>query len=307
MSHSLLAAVTLFTLTIADVCSAQVGGNQVYAETGGKQRARQREQALHAFSKYVVPTSPTTMFVEANVLLNIPADHYVAVFGLSYEGETLAACSEKMDAGAKALADALAKAGIKQKPNFDFIAQNRIYGYQQQGGDVLQEKLVGYEFKKTAAIAYDDPALLDRLTLAAAEAQIFDLIKVDYVLDDIAKVQDQLMEAAVQVIKRKAARQEKLLDVRLRKPAQVYAEKFGTHFPAQLYDSYRAHESERVDGGYDLRRHQVRSIRKSQTFYFNGLDSDGFDAVIHPIIDKPVVQCTLFLKLNYEIEQEKAK
>jgi uncharacterized protein YggE len=307
MSRSLLAAVTFFTLIIANVCSAQVAGNQAYAQTGGQQHARQREQVLHVMSKYTVPASPTSTFIEANMLLNIPADHYVAVFGLSYEGETVAACSAKMDAGVKALTDSVLKAGIKQKPNFDFIAQNKIYGYQLEAKEVLQEKLVGYEIKKTASIAYDNPALLDKLMLAAAEVQIFDLIKVDYVLDDIAKVQDQLMAEAVKVIQRKAARQEKLLDVHLRKPAQIYAEKYGTHFPTQLYDSYRAHESEHVEGGYDLRNHRVRTLRKSQTFYFNGLDADGFDAVINPVLDKPVVQCTLYLKLNYEIEQEKAK
>jgi len=37
------------------------------------------------------------------------------------------------------------------------------------------------------------------------------------------------------------------------------------------------------------------------------LDGDGFDLVLNPVITEPVVQCTLYLKIKYEVEQPKAK
>jgi hypothetical protein len=40
---------------------------------------------------------------------------------------------------------------------------------------------------------------------------------------------------------------------------------------------------------------------------FNGLDADGFDSVLNPVITEPVVQFTLYLKVKYEVEQTKAK
>jgi hypothetical protein len=48
-------------------------------------------------------------------------------------------------------------------------------------------KLTGFETKKTIALRYKDRALLEKLVAAAAQASIFDLIKVDYVINDLIK------------------------------------------------------------------------------------------------------------------------
>jgi hypothetical protein len=172
---------------------------------------------------------------------------------------------------------------------------------------MLQEKLVGFKLKKNVSIHYKDAAQLEKLTLAAAKVQIFDLIKVDYIVKDINRVQDKLMEEAARITKNKIARYEKLLGIKLQPPAQVYAEKSAIHYPAQMYGSYTAYGSEEAPGLDRDRKYTVRSARKTQTFFFNSLDGDGFDAVINPVITEPVVQCTLYLKVKYEIEQIKAK
>ena len=66
--------------------------------------------------------------------------------------------------------------------------------------------------------------------------------------------------------------------------------------------SYTSGEGESVTGGPDRSRMNVRSLRKSRTFYYNPLAADGFDRVINPVVVEPVVQFTLYLKLKYEIE-----
>ena len=48
-------------------------------------------------------------------------------------------------------------------------------------------------------------------------------------------------------------------------------------------------------------------MRKGRTFFFNGLDGNGFDSVINPVGIEPMVQVTLYLKLKYEVEPVKAK
>jgi uncharacterized protein YggE len=289
------------------VCRGQTSGNIAYSEAGGKAKAEQRERAMRVMSKDEMPPSPTSMFVEANVLMNVKADEYVAVFGITHEGETLADCSKKMDATIKAFVADLKAAGIAgDKVSVDFITQNRIYGFQIQGGNILQEKLVGFELKKNVLIHYQDPSELEKFTLAAAKSQVFDLIKVDYIVKDINRVQDKLMEEAARITKNKISRYEKLLGIKLQPPAQVYAEKSAIHYPTQMYDSYTAHGSEQSPG-QDRERYTVRHVRKSQTFFFNGLDGSGFDAVISPVVTEPVVQCTLYLKVKYEVEQIKAK
>jgi uncharacterized protein YggE len=247
------------------------------------------------------------MFVEASVLINVKADEYVATFGLAQEGATVGECQRGLDATIGKFTGELRALGIAADDLFvDFVAQNKAYGFEVEG-DVAREKLVGFELKKTISIRYKDRSLLDKFVVAAARVQIYDLIKVDYVVKDAAAVQDRLAEEAARVLKRKAARYEKLLGTKLRPPAQVYAERSSVYYPSEMYDSYTAAESEEVTASSYRQRFTVQGARKGKTFYFNGLDGDGFDEVIGPVLLEPVVQFTCYLKVKHEIEPVDAK
>ena len=76
--------------------------------------------------------------------------------------------------------------------------------------------------------------------------------------------------------------------------------------PTGMYDSYTAFETEHVGMPANRERLTTQTARKSRTFFFNGLDADGFDAVINPVMIEPVVQFTLYLKVKYEVKQIKA-
>ncbi len=288
-------------------CFGQVGGNVGYSQTGGRAGAQQVERAKRLLSAQELPPSGTSMFVEANVLMNVKADEYVAVFGISEEGATVAESGQKMAATVKGFSDDLSGLGLGGDQVFvDFVAQNKIYGFE-VAGDLAREKLVGFELKKNVSIHYRVPDLLDKIVVAAARSKIFDLIKVDYVLKDINTVQDKLMDEAARIIKQKIARYEKLLGIKLQPPAQVYAERPAIHYPTRMYDSYTAQEAEQVSAGYDRQKTITQTARKGRTFFYNGLDGDGFDAVINPVVIEPVVQLTLYLKIKYEVEPVKAR
>jgi uncharacterized protein YggE len=285
----------------------QVGWNVGYSQTGGRAGAQQIERAKRLLTAQEVPPSATSTFIEANVLMNVKADEYVALFGITEEGETVADCGRKMAATVQAFSDGLKELGLGADDVFvDFVAQNKIYGFE-IAGDVAREKLVGFELKKNVSIHYRDRDLLDRIVVAAARSRIFDLIKVDYVVQDIKAVHDKLMDEAARIIKQKSARYERLLGIKLQPPAQVYAERPAIHYPTQMYDSYTAQESEQVNAGFDRQKTLTQTARKGRTFFFNGLDGDGFDTVINPVVIEPVVQFTLYLKVKYEVEPVKAK
>jgi uncharacterized protein YggE len=297
----------LIFLANPSICRGQAMGNSGYSENGGRARAAQRGLAKRVLTKDELPPTGTSTFVECSVLMNVKADEYVAVFGITQEGETLAECSDKMDLRVKAFTADLNPLGISSADLFvDFVAQTRLYAFEAEG-DLIQEKLAGFELKKNLLIHYKDASLLDRISLAAAQSQVFDLIKVDYIVKDVGRVQDRLMEEAATVTKNKISRYEKLLGIKLQHPAQVYAEKSTIHYPTQMYDSYQAYESEGIESSYYRQKYTVRFARKSKTFFFNGLDADGFDSVLNPVITEPVVQFTLYLKVKYEVEQTKAK
>jgi uncharacterized protein YggE len=286
---------------------AQLGGNANFGQPGGRAAAEQRERTKPVIAKDDHPPSATSMFVEANVLMNVRADQYVAVFAIAHEGESLADCSRKMDATLKSFTDDIKALGIPGDDVFvDFIAQHKIYGFDITG-NIAKEKLVGFDLKKNVSIRYTDPSLLDKLTAAASRSQIFDLVKVDYIIKDLNKIQDKLAEEAARILKQKTSRYQKLMGITLVPPMQVYADKFAIHYPAELYDSYTAAESESMSNAAYRQNYTTQLARKNRTFYFNGLDADGFDDVITPVYTEPVVQCTLYLKVKYEIDQTKAR
>jgi uncharacterized protein YggE len=285
----------------------QVGGNLGFSQGGAKARAEQLERSRRTLPDGEKPPTGTATFVEADVLMNVKADEFVAVFGLAQEGETVADCSRKMEEVAKEFTDAIKAMGIGEDDLFlDFVTQTKVYGFE-MAGNIAKEKLVGFELRKNLSIHYKDRAMLDKLAVVAARSRIYDLIKVDYVVKDVEAIHDRLMDEAAKVVKRKTARYEKLLGIKLQPPAQVYAERYGASYPSGMYDSYTAADSEQIVGGPDRQRYTVQSIRKGRTFVFNGLDGDGFDVVVNPVIIEPVVQFTLHLKVKYEVEQIKAR
>jgi uncharacterized protein YggE len=301
MKNALILSLGIVTAG-AGICRGQVSGNVAYAQGGGKAQAQQAERAKRVLTKYELPPSPTATFLEASVLINVKADEYVATFGLAHEGADVAECNRKMDATVARFTEDLRGLGVVANNIFvDFVAQNRVYGFEVEA-EIAREKLTGFELKKTISIRYTDGSLLDRLVVVAARSEIYDLIKVDYVVRDVAAVEDRLMEAAAQILKRKASRYEELLGIRLRPPAQVYAERYSVYYPSELYDSYTAAESEDITVAAVRQRYTVQGARKARTFFFNGLDGDGFDEVINPIMLEPMVQFTLYLKLKYEAE-----
>ena len=160
-------------------------------------RSSKERRSKHVIAKDDHPPSATSMFVEANILMNVRADQYVAVFAVAQEGESLAECSRKMDATLKSFTDDIRALGIAGSDFFvDFIAQHKIYGFDVTG-NIAKEKLAGFDLKKNVSIRYTDPSRLDKLTSVAARSQVFDLVKVDYILNDLNKVQDKLTEEAV--------------------------------------------------------------------------------------------------------------
>lgn len=307
MKAVLIGAMTLLIVSSGGRCFAQVSGNLAYSANGAKGRAEQREHNKRAVPEQERPPSNTSMFVDADVLMNVKADEFVAVFGLSQQGETVAECNEKMAAVVKEFTEALREMKIAEEDLFlDFVTQTKIYGFE-VAGDIAKEKLVGFELKKNLSVHYRERSLIDPLVVTAARSQIYDLIKVDYIVKDVNATQDKLMVEASKIIEQKVARYNKLLGIKLVPPAQVFAEIPAVYYPTEMYDSYTAAESEQIDGAPDRQRFTVQRARKGTTFVFNGLSGDGFDQVINPVVIEPVVQFTLYLKVKYEVEPVKAK
>jgi uncharacterized protein YggE len=274
---------------------AQTSGNVAYSD---QKRQRPRELALGN-----IAGDDSAMFLEAHILLNAKADHHVAVFGASQEGRTVQECNQKLDAQINSFTSQLRALGIRNEDVVvDYVAQNRIYDYE-VSGDTATEKLTGFEVKKNILVPYKERGGLDQLLVAAARSNIFDLIKVDYVVDNVAAVRARLLDEAARTIKEKADRYTRLFGVKFRSPVQVYLEKYDTVFPTEAYDSYTAFETGKVMANYYNQHYKVAEARKNRTFYFNPRDGGEFDLVINPVVTEPIVQFSLYLRVKHLIDR----
>ncbi|MGD1085301.1 MAG: SIMPL domain-containing protein [Verrucomicrobiota bacterium] len=299
--------VVLCLLAQSGKCLAQVSGNVVYSQpyASGKLRPDQNEREKRLPIPGETLPGSNTMVLDASVLMNAPADEYVAVFAVAQEGETPAECIQKMDGLVRRFVEALKPLGIGSNDLYvDFIAQEKIYEYHIQD-NVAKQELAGFELKKNVSIHYKDKTLLDALVVAASGEKIYDLVKVDYIVRDPVPIQSRLMDEAAKIIQRKAAAYQRLFGITLLSPPQVCANKPSIYFPTEMYDGYAAYESDRVDRTFFQQKYAIQDLRKSRTFYFNPLNAGGFDTVINPVVVEPVVQFTLYLKLSYGIDLKK--
>ena len=250
-----------------------------------------------AENKDLVPVQ----FIEAYVLLNAAPDEFIAVFGAAQEAPTAVESNQKVNAQIAQLVEAASKLGVARTNIYvDMITQNRVYNFAPAGADgTIRERLAGFETKKTIAIRYKDRSVLENLLAAAARASIFDLIKVDYVINDMSKIRSRLLDEASAIIKQKEENYTRSLGLKFRRNA-VFQETYQTYYPDELYQTYTAAESGSVEPNYESRTRVVRE-RKSSTSYLEPLDKSAFDVVINAIGLEPVVQCTLYLKVRYSL------
>ncbi|HZH98353.1 MAG TPA: SIMPL domain-containing protein, partial [Fimbriimonadaceae bacterium] len=226
-------AVVVGLSVVTSTAIQQGGGSAAYGQSrqGALEAVRSAELA-----KRNIGRDDAGRYIDAAVLMNVEADEYVAVFGVTSEGKTLAEAQAQSEATVRAFGESLKALKVPAaNSHVDFVVQNRIYGYEGVSQDTAREVVVGFELKKNISVRYSDKALLEPLVAAAGKTGIFDLVKVDYVVRDSAGVREKLMQEAARLIRRKVEDQERLFGVRVGQFTHVYPVQFSTYFPVELY------------------------------------------------------------------------
>lgn len=281
----------LVLLSFAATITAQEAGNAIY-------NPQQQRRPIVRSSGVLTGSEGTkdiaySYYLEANILMNVKADEYIVSFGVAQTGLTAQESEQKVDNLIGQFKSSLSGLGVQSGDTFvDFITQTKIYDYNSTNKTTATEKLVGYETKKNIMIRYTNRDLLQQITNAATRAQIFDLIKVDYVITNLNQAKARLLAEAVKIVKQK----EELygtLGIKL-KPVAVIEERYNSFQPNDLYQAYQAYETGDVSG-----YKRVVQSRKQTTSYYQPLDPNDFDLSINNIGLEPLVQCTLFLRVKY--------
>jgi len=294
MKKCVLLFLSLFaTITV----SGQEAGNRIYGNTG--YYAQKRHLQINTGN---LGNSNEGYSIEASVLTNLKPDAFVVVFGVNDDGSNASASNEKVNTKISNLIQRMKSLGIESNDVFiDFITQNRVYDFKVSGTQAT-ENFTGFETKKTVAIRYKHRELFERIVSAAADCKIFDLIKVDYIVSDFEAVRAGLFDAAVKVLKSKEQKYANALGVTLG-VVGLSIEKYDVTYPAEAYQRYQAYETGDATV-YNENGTSSRVVqRKAFTFYYEPFQASSFDSVLAPLGLEPMVQFSIYLRMQYQVKR----
>lgn len=247
----------------------------------------------------------SSITIKANVMMNVKASHYVAMLGLSQTGEGAEVCNSLMKQRIDGLVERLMLLGIKKSDiNIDFISQVPVYEYEVEKklfSKTYQEVPSGIYLNKNIHIAYKNTDLFEQILAEAAKFDIYDLIKVDYVVEDMEAVYDSLRNNAIHLINKKVQSFKKL-GLNFSSRFQIAAEDYASYYPPSSYRSYRAFSSSSVQSV--KKNTSINQVSKPETSFYEHLPYQKFDLVINPQIIEPAVQFTYALKIRYLLKKQ---
>ena len=295
-----IALLPLLLFFAADA-SAQIAGNQVY----GNSSSQNSWKSILQSGSPNVQLSDSTLLLTATVVSYHRADRYVAVLGLREEGPTVADCNRNIQERLDRLQSALQKSGIDRNDLFvDIVGQVRMYDWREVNGKPwdMEEYATGFQISRNLIVRYRDKEDIEKILALAAEYQVYDLIKVDYVVEDEEAVYDELFEAALEVIGKKKQRYLAATGMKLLPVSRIYGERMLQVQPKDLYLKYQAASGSKVDSDYYNRKTRLFAP-KFETFYYDGLELPDMDRVLHGDLLEPSPAFVLKLQILYEIDR----
>ncbi|RXM40820.1 hypothetical protein BOQ62_04435 [Chryseobacterium sp. CH21] len=208
-----------FCLIIASFLNfskAQVGGNQIYRDRNNTDYSAPRNlPEFNNTNSYF--TNDSTLIVNVKILMNKPADRYKITLGLNEEADTPKIALENINKRISGFMKRISSMGIKSDAIFvDFISQTKVYDYNiNKDSQTTTQKMDGFETKKNIIITVNKHSMIEKLISEASDFQIYDVIKVDYISNDIDTIQEVLLKEAYAVFDKKKENYFKLFKKKL--------------------------------------------------------------------------------------------
>jgi uncharacterized protein YggE len=306
----------LFVITVI-LCNlsgfTQMSGNRVYQNMDDYRNNRDYATATYfRVQPSVVIDRDSVMFVNATVLLNARADFYVLVLGANQTGKTseqaMKGLNERIQRCTTKLKEAI---NLKKEDIYiDFISQTRIFDYDVKTNNneiTASQKQMGFQTKKNIIVKFKNLEDMDVLIEKAAEEYIYDVIKVDYIITDVVKLHQQMLEEASRIEKEKKAFYLKNSNFDLMSYFNVQTDNFYSLYPAKQYQTYQAFETSSVENKsyYDSRvSFTKKDMLMDKTFFYEGEDPSKFDKVMNPGTPQVGVQFVLQYTMKYLIKKK---
>lgn len=282
------------TVMVYSSVFAQISGNQAYGSNSN------HRVPLNVPNTY---TTDSTLVITSKVLLNEQADHYILHIGVDQLNKTVGEANANLSARINHVLKKIKGLGISKKDIYvDFISKIKIYDH-----DIIANKItenfMGYRIQKNLIIKFKDLNQVDEILEYCALEDIHDIIKVDYVNNNIDDIQDRLLAESEKVIERKKKRYIRNSSVTLSNTYKVSNENLKVYYPKNLYKKYNeAHETSFVTTGR-YSNYIKKQQRKATTFYYDGADFDyGVDKIIDDISPIVGIQYVFEFQIIYNLK-----
>ncbi len=258
-----------------------------------------------AVPKAAVLTDNNTVEITINALSNQQASMYTAIFSVTQIGKTADETNSLLNQRLDALLAELKALGIPATdiyvdmvnflPKYEYDISKKIFSKK-----TYTEIPKGFELQKNIHVRYKKAPLLDQIVTAAAHQEIYDIVKVDYYIEDSQAMYSQLRAAAFKYLN-EIKTQYRSIGIRLDSAYQLTAENAWVAYPINRYESYRAFSSQNIDTGDK----NINSADKIVSRFYNAVPANDYDIVINSEILEPAVQYSYNLLARFTLPERK--
>lgn len=283
----------------------QVKGNYDYRSAQNSSISRWQTMAQASSLTTLEQLGHKTFTVKG--LYNVPADSYMAIFTITQLGKTQKETNALVLAKTDSIKRALEQSGADVEVYVDMISFIPIYEYEVTrklfSKNTYNEIPKGFELKKNLHFRYKNPEVLETLVTLCAEQEIYDLVGVDYFIDDIEAKKTELISKAETLLRKEMARFERLSGITYNQQHKLVDDGFNLYYPVEQYQSYTAYCSNKLN--LVKQAGTVTQVDKTTSQYYRPKMSKGYQFVINPGILEPVVQIEYELVLKSYPKPEK--
>lgn len=238
--------------------------------------------------------------VDVKALQNASATTYTAIFNVSQIGPSADKTNQLMKARMDSIKFRLNSKGIAQDDiAIDVISFIPIYEVEvtkKLFSKTYTEVPKGFELQQNIHIQFTKTNQFESILEACAQSEVYNLVKVDYFIDNIQEVYKNLQDELLKLIDEKKAYY-KALGFNMADYDVAIADDKYCYFPKDFYQSYQAYNSTSVEA---LEKNKgITSVKKQTSFYYQPLTYENYDVVINPSILEPVVQIGMNIKLVF--------
>lgn len=247
----------------------------------------------------------TVIYLDVKALMNVKADSYIMILGLSQISENLETCFDLTD---QRIASFLTEAGISEQDVYvDFISQTPIFAREKEK-KIFSKKYVevpkGYEIKKNIHIRYNDRKLADRYLKLAAKNEIYDIIRVDYIVNDHKAVYETLRNECIGLLNKYLTDFSKM-GYTFEADYKSLEETNSCTYPISCYSSFSSYMPSNyqplVGNATDV---TLVNPNENINIFYSKLPYNSYDIIINGDMVEPAVQFSQYIKLKIVLKKK---